>query len=137
MYLSIKTFHIIAMVVWFSGLLYLPKIFTYHANTENKSSFHIFKIMERQLFTVMSLGAMFTIVLGSWLFLLNPEGLVSASSFQAKLVMVVLLLVYHYVCYSVMRRFRKDNNHHSNVWYQWFSRIPSVLLAGLIILIVI
>ena len=62
MYLWIKAFHVIFMVTWFAGLFYLPRLFIYHAMEENKASFELFKVQEKRLFGIMTLGAMLTVI---------------------------------------------------------------------------
>ena len=70
--LWIKALHVVAMVTWFAGLFYLPRLFVYHADTPDEPGRTRFKIMERRLFTLMSIGASATIALGVWMIILNP-----------------------------------------------------------------
>ena len=60
----LKALHVIFMVTWFAGLFYLPRLFVYHAQEENKASFDLFEVMERRLFTIMSIGAILTLLFG-------------------------------------------------------------------------
>ena len=71
MYLWLKAFHVIFMVTWFAGLFYLPRLFIYHAMDENKNSFELFKIMEKRLFGIMTIGAALTVIFGTALVMMN------------------------------------------------------------------
>ena len=135
MYLWIKALHIIFMVTWFAGLFYLPRLYVYHAMPENKASFELFKIMERRLFIMMTLGATLTVFFGSFLIVLNTPVLASPW-FHAKLFFIALLLFYHYACFRIMLTFRQENNHRSHQWYRWFNEAPSLLLMAIVILVV-
>lgn len=134
-YLWIKAFHIIFMVTWFAGLFYLPRLYVYHAMEENKASFKLFKVMERRLYIMMTLGAGLTLALGLTL-LYKRLDLLSSGWFQIKLVALSLLFIYHYVCYSLMIQFRQDKNKHSHRWYRYFNEAPSLLLIAIVILVV-
>ncbi len=135
MYLWMKALHIIFMVTWFAGLFYLPRLYVYHAMPENKPSFDLFKIMERRLFIMMTLGAGLTILFGSVLIVLNTS-VMSSAWFHAKLTLILLLLIYHYACFRIMITFRQEQNTRSHKWYRYFNEAPSLLLMGIVILIV-
>ena len=93
MYLWIKAIHVIFMVTWFAGLFYLPRLYVYHAMPENSGSFALFKIMERRLFAIMTIGAAITLVFGLIMLALNWQYLLVATHwFHAKLLLIVLLL---------------------------------------------
>lgn len=135
LYFWIKALHIIFMVTWFAGLFYLPRLYVYHAMPENKPSFELFKVMERRLFIMMTLGATLTLLFGVAIIVLNP-GLLSMGWFHAKLFFVLLLFLYHYACYRVMINFRNDQNTRSHKWYRYFNEAPSLLLIVIVILVV-
>ncbi len=135
MYLWMKALHIIFMVTWFAGLFYLPRLYVYHAITENKPSFDLFKIMERRLFIMMTLGAGLTVLFGSVLIVLNTS-VMSSAWFHAKLTLILLLLIYHYACFRIMITFRQEQNTRSHKWYRYFNEAPSLLLMGIVILVV-
>jgi len=133
--LWIKALHIIFVVAWFAGLFYLPRLFVYHAMTEDAVSKERFKIMERKLYWgIMAPGAVLTVVFGVWLWL--GYGLTGAW-LHAKLVLIALLVAYHLYCGKLLADFTRDRNTKSHVWYRWFNEVPTVLLVGAVILTVV
>ena len=133
--LWIKAFHIIFMVTWFAGLFYLPRLFVYHAMSEDHTSLQRFKIMERKLyFGIMTPGAILTIVFGLWLWL--GYGFTGAW-LHYKLILVIVLVAYHLWCGQLLLRFRDDRNQHGHVFYRWFNEFPVLLLIAIIILVVV
>lgn len=133
--LWVKAFHIIFMVTWFAGLFYLPRLFVYHAMSDDSPSVERFKVMERKLFYgIMTPGAVLTIVFGLWLWL--GFG-ISGGWLHTKLLLVVLLIAYHLYCGKLLSNFRQDRNQHSHVFYRWFNEIPVVLLIATVILVVV
>lgn len=133
--LWVKAFHIIFMVTWFAGLFYLPRLFVYHAMSDDSPSIERFKVMERKLFYgIMTPGAILTIVFGLWLWL--GFG-ISGGWLHTKLLLVVLLIVYHFYCGKLLSNFRQDRNQHGHVFYRWFNEIPVVLLIAIVILVVV
>ena len=133
--LWVKAFHIIFMVTWFAALFYLPRLYVYHASSEDSTSLERFKIMERKLFWgIATPGAIITIVLGLWLATYFPE-IYSSSWFQAKLSIVVLLVIYHIWCGKLMIDFKNDRNIHSHKWYRVFNELPVFGLIAIILLV--
>ena len=133
--LWVKAFHIIFMVTWFAGLFYLPRLFVYHAMSEDSPSIERFKVMERKLFYgIMTPGAVLTIVFGLWLWL--GFG-ISGGWLHTKLLLVVLLIAYHLYCGKLLSNFRQDRNQHGHVYYRLFNEIPVVLLIAIVILVVV
>ena len=135
MYIWIKALHIIFMVTWFAGLFYLPRLYVYHATPEHEPSFELFKVMERRLFIMMTIGAALTLLFGVIMIVMNTSVL-SAGWFHAKLLFLFLLFVYHYACFRIMLTFREGKNQHSHKWYRYFNEAPSVLLIAIVILVV-
>jgi protoporphyrinogen IX oxidase len=140
-YLLLKSVHLIAVISWMAGLLYLPRIFVYHSDavTNNKSEDLIstFKIMERRLFIYIMNPAM----IFSWVFgvlLIHSIGIDNIASLwlQLKLIFVILLTIYHFFLLKCLRNFSVDNNSFSSKFYRIINEIPTVLLI-LIILIVV
>jgi len=131
--LWIKSFHIIFMVTWFAGLFYLPRLFVYHAMSEDRPSIDRFKIMERKLFFgIMTPGALLTLLSGAWLWLgygFNGGWLV------AKLALVAVLVAYHVYCGKLMFDFKRDRNRHGHVFYRWLNELPVVLLVAIVLLV--
>ena len=131
--LWIKSFHIIFMVTWFAGLFYLPRLFVYHAMSEDTASRERFKIMERKLFVgIMTPGALLTIVSGLWLWL--GYGFYGGWLY-AKMALVAVLVVYHIYCGKLMNDFRQDRNRYGHVFYRWLNELPVVVLIAVILLV--
>lgn len=135
MYIWMKALHIIFMVTWFAGLFYLPRLYVYHAMPEHKGTYELFKVMERRLYIMMTLGAILTFLFGSLLIYLNSSVLMAAW-FHAKLLFLLFLFIYHYACYRIMLTFRADQNQRSHKWYRYFNEAPSLLLIAIVILVV-
>ncbi|RMG31472.1 MAG: protoporphyrinogen oxidase HemJ [Gammaproteobacteria bacterium] len=136
--LWVKSFHIIFMVTWFAGLFYLPRLFVYHAQTEDAAGNARFKVMERKLFFIMTLGAAFTLFFGLWLLLgWHRRTFATEGWLHLKLVLVSLLFGYHYLCWRLMRDFRADRNRHGHVFYRWFNEFPALVLILVVILAVV
>jgi len=133
--LWVKAFHIIFVVAWFAALLYLPRLFVYHAATSDPVSIERFKIMERRLLRgIMTPSAVLTLVFGLWLWL--GYGFTGAWLY-AKLGLVVLLLGYHVYCARIVAAFREDRNRRTERWYRVFNEVPAVLLVAIVILVVV
>lgn len=131
--LWIKSFHIIFMVTWFAGLFYLPRLFVYHAMSNDQVSNDRFKIMERKLFYgIMTPGGVITLLLGFWLWF--GYGF-SGGWLHAKVALVLVLVGYHVWCGKLMIDFKHDRNTKSHVWYRWFNEVPVVFLVVIIILV--
>lgn len=135
--LWVKAFHIIAVVTWFAGLFYLPRLFVYHAMAEDSTSRERFKIMERKLYRgIMTPSMIATLVLGLWLLYLNPAWM-KMGWMHAKLTLVVLLVGYHHMCLAYMKKFAADANTKSHVFYRWFNEVPVLFLLAIVILVVV
>lgn len=133
--LWIKAWHIIFMVTWFAGLFYLPRLFVYHAMTEDHTGSERFKIMERKLFFgIMTPGAVLTIVFGLWLW--HGYGF-SGAWLHAKLSLVAVLIIYHLYCGKLLFAFKHDRNRHSHAFYRWLNELPVLLLLAIVILVVV
>ena len=136
--LWLKAFHIIFMVTWFAGLFYLPRLYVYHAQTHDEAGHARFKVMERKLFSIMTIGALFTVLFGLWLlFGYHLETLASRLWLPLKLILVAALLAYHYACYRFLLAFREDRNRHGHIFYRWFNEFPAVILIVVVILAVV
>ncbi|MCW8900509.1 MAG: protoporphyrinogen oxidase HemJ [Gammaproteobacteria bacterium] len=132
----LKALHLIFMVTWFAGLFYLPRLFVYHAMSDDKISHDRFKIMERKLFYgIMTPGAILTIVFGTAM-LIDYAWAAFAQDLwlHIKLALIVILIIYHFMCGKFVRDFKNDNNLHSHIYYRWFNEIPVLILVAIIIL---
>ena len=133
--LWVKSLHIVFMVTWFAGLFYLPRLFVYHAMTEDEDGQERFKVMERKLyFGIMTPGGVLTLVFGIWLWLGYGLG---GGWLHVKLALVAVLIGYHLWCGKLLRDFRYNRNRHSHVWYRWFNEVPVVLLLAVVMLAVV
>lgn len=136
--LWIKAFHIIAMVTWFAGLFYLPRLYVYHAMTTDTISLERFKVMERRLYYgIMTPGAIITIILGLWLLSYNIEAYLHSLWMQIKALLVAALAIYHGYCGILRRKFLQDKNTYSHVFYRWLNEFPTVILIAVVILAVV
>ncbi|MDO8273509.1 MAG: protoporphyrinogen oxidase HemJ [Gammaproteobacteria bacterium] len=134
----VKAFHIIAVVCWFAAIFYLPRLFVYHAMSEDKISKDRFIIMERKLFRgIATPSAIATVILGIWLISYDPSYYMSSGWMHAKLTLVILLSIYHYFCWRIMIAFRDEKNTRSHVYFRYFNELPVFLLIGIVILVVV
>jgi len=137
MYLWLKALHVIFMVTWFAGLFYLPRLFIYHAMDENKQSFELFKVMEKRLFGIMTIGALLTVLFGTAVLVMNWSYFMSTIWFPVKFLFVLALFGYHYWCYRIMLEFRQERNQRSHVWYRWFNEAPALALIVIVIMVIV
>jgi putative membrane protein len=132
--LWLKSLHIVFMVTWFAGLFYLPRLFVYHALSQDPLSRERFKVMERKLYWgIMTPGAVLTIAFGAWLWL--GFGF-SGTWLTAKLALVVLLVAYHGWCGKLMLDLRAERSTKSHLWFRWFNEVPVVILFAIVFLAV-
>ena len=136
-YLFFKALHLIAIISWMAGLLYLPRIFVYHAETKNDDVKNTFKVMERRLFVYIMNPAMIL----SWLFgliLIHSIGIQSFSEFWliAKIVLVISLTFYHFFLFNCLNNFSLDRNERSSKFFRVINEVPTVLLIVIIFLVV-
>ena len=131
-----KAFHIVGVVTWFAAMFYLPRLFVYHTAATDAMSIERFKVMERRLFAMMSVGAALALVFGIATLLMVP-GFLQAGWMHAKLTLVVGLIVYHGWCRRLMMDFRNDRNRRSERWYRIFNEVPMLFLLGIVILVVV
>ncbi len=138
LYLWLKALHIVAIVCWFAGLFYLPRLFVYHAMSEDAISRERFQVMERKLYRGIMIPSMVaTLAFGIGMIALNPALFSSGGWLHAKLALVVLLIGYHHMCGAQLKRFARDENTRSHVFYRWFNEFPVLLLLAIVILVVI
>ncbi len=136
-YLLFKSLHLIAVISWMAGLLYLPRIFVYHSENSNEVVIAVFKTMERKLYNYIMTPAMIL----SWVFgliLIHEIGFQQLASLwlQLKLILVLLLTVYHFYLGSLLNKFKLDQNRKTSKFYRYINEVPTLLLI-LIIFIVI
>ena len=140
-YLLFKSIHLIAVISWMAGLLYLPRIFVYHSEAirDNKSEdlMSTFKVMERRLFIYIMNPAMIL----SWIFGILLIHTIGADNFgsiwlQLKLAFVIILTIYHFFLFQCLRKFNENTNNYSPRFYRIINEIPTVLLIGIVLVVV-
>ena len=140
-YLLFKSIHLIAVISWMAGLLYLPRIFVYHSeavqNNKSEDLMETFKVMERRLLVYIMNPAMIV----SWIFgvlLVHTIGVDNFGSIwlQLKLVFVIILTIYHIFLFQCLRKFAENNNTFSPKFYRIINEIPTILLIGIILTVV-
>jgi putative membrane protein len=132
--LWIKAFHIIAVISWFAGIFYLPRLFVYHAMSEDHISQERFKVMQRKLYNgIMTPSAIATLGSGVWLLSYGFWG----NWMLAKLALVLLVLVFHIWCGLVIKQFAQNQNTRSHRFYRVMNELPVLALTGIVILVVV
>jgi protoporphyrinogen IX oxidase len=137
----LKAFHVIGVVSWFAGLLYLPRLFVYHAQIQNGVVDDLagnarFKIMERKLFAIMTIGALLAAGFGVAMLAVAPDYLLMRW-LQVKLALVLILIAYHGACFALLQQFAADRNGRPERWYRIFNEVPALLLVAVVILVVV
>ena len=137
-YLTYKALHLIAVISWMVGLLYLPRIFVYHTeNQSDRNISNVFKTMERKLYFYIMTPAM----LISWIFgilLIGSIGFDQLSTYwlKTKLILVVLLTLYHFYLGNFLNKFKMDLNTKSSKFFRFFNEVPTILLILIIFIVV-
>ena len=137
-YLLFKSLHLISVISWMAGLLYLPRIFVYHAeNSSEKKTSEIFKIMERKLFYFIMTPAMIL----SWIFgviLIHIIGFqeIGQTWMILKIIFVIILTLYHFYLGKILAQFKIDQNVHSHKFYRIINEIPTLLLILIVFIVV-
>ena len=137
LYLLFKSLHLISVISWMAGLLYLPRIFVYHSDAEDSSQKKVFKIMERRLYNYIMMPAM----LLTWLFgvlLIHSLGITVFSELwmQVKTILVVILTIYHFSLGKYLNEFAIDNNQKSSKFFRIFNEIPTIILIIVIFVVI-
>jgi protoporphyrinogen IX oxidase len=134
-----KALHLIFMVSWFAGLFYLPRIFVNHAMTDDPATIERFKIMERKLYRFITPWMVLTVVCGIGILVTGyslGQNYLDQLWLQIKLVLVGLLIIYHFHCGKLVTDFKYDRNSHSHVFYRWYNEFPVLILIAIIFLAV-
>ena len=143
--LWLKAAHIVGVVSWFAGLLYLPRLFVYHAQVQSIDLRGLiddpqgnarFKIMERKLFMIMTIGALVAAGFGVAMLSVAPDYLLMRW-LHVKLTLVLVLIGYHGACFALLQQFAADRNSHSERWYRVFNELPALLLIAIVTLVVV
>jgi len=136
--LWIKAFHVVAMVCWFAGLFYLPRLFVYHAMSTDSVSQARFVVMERKLYRgIMWPSLIATWALGIWLVALGWDYYRTQSWLLIKVFLVIALTYYHLWCGSIRLKMTTDAGYKSHVWFRWFNEAPVIALIAICILVIV
>jgi len=137
-YLTFKALHLIAVISWMAGLLYLPRIFVYHSETmDNKTQSETFKLMEKRLYFYIMNPAMVV----SWIFgilLIHSQGITSLNFLwmKIKIGLVIILTAYHFYLLAVLKDFQVDRNTKSSKFFRIINEVPTILLIFIIFVVV-
>lgn len=135
--LWIKALHIIAVISWFAGIFYLPRIFVNHAMAEHQATRQQLALMAQKLYRFMSIFPVATLVFGFWLTSYNWAYYWQSSWFIVKVILVALILAYHFACGHYVKVIQRDENPHGHVYYRWFNELPVLALFAIVILVVV
>ncbi len=137
-YLTFKALHLIAVISWMAGLLYLPRIFVYHTEKQEEKQINkVFKIMEFKLYNYIMMPAMIL----SWIFGLILIGSIGFEQLHStwliiKLILVVVLTIYHFFLGNCLNKFKNDENKYSSRFFRIFNEIPTILLILIVFIVV-
>ncbi|HOY70290.1 MAG TPA: CopD family protein [Methylotenera sp.] len=132
--LWIKALHIIFVTSWFAGLFYLPRLFVNHAMVTDAATAERLVLMEQKLFRFMLPLALLALAFGLILWLHYG---ISGNWMHPKLLLVAVLIGYHFYCGKLLNDFKHNKNKHSHVWYRWFNELPVLVLTLVVILVVV
>lgn len=137
-FLWLKALHVIAVVCWFAGLFYLPRLFVYHAMAEDTVGRERFKVMERKLYRgIMWPSLVLTVLFGGWMLADNWGFYRTQAWLHAKLGLVALLIAYHLACGHFLAALRDDRNTRSHVFFRFFNELPVIALVAIVILVIV
>ncbi len=137
-YLTFKALHLIAVISWMAGLLYLPRIFVYHSETEeNRGQSETFKLMEKRLYFYIMNPAMVL----SWVFgllLIHSQGILSLGLLwmKVKIGLVIVLTAYHFYLLALLKEFQIDNNTKSSKFFRFINEVPTILLIIIVFVVI-
>jgi len=138
MYQWVLALHIIAVICWFAALFYLPRLFVYHAMSDDQLSIERFKLMERKLYRgIANPSMMATVIFGLWLVYLNPQAYLSQGWFHLKALLVILLIGYHHMCLAHMKKLANNSSHKTHIYFRIFNEVPVLLMVAIVILVIV
>ncbi|MCQ8878086.1 CopD family protein [Pseudoalteromonas shioyasakiensis] len=130
-----KALHVFFMIAWFAGIFYLPRLFVYHAMNEEKSCSSMLKIMERRLLLFVTPFALLTAVFGILMIVeYGREWFKYSMWLHYKLVLVIILYLYHAYCFKLLADFKHDRNKRSDRFYRIFNELPVLVLLAIVFL---
>jgi len=134
----LKAWHLVFMVTWFAGVFYLPRLFVYHAMTDDEAGNERFKVMERKLYYFTTPWMILTLLFGFWMLYDYAWAAFGKMLWlHIKLLLIGVLVAYHLYCGKLVREFAEDRNSNSHVWYRWFNEVPVVILFAVVLLAVL
>jgi len=138
MYQWVLAFHLIAVICWFAALFYLPRLFVYHAMSDDQISIERFKVMERKLYRGIANPSMIaTILLGLWLVWMAPQAYIGQIWFHLKIALVVLLVIYHHLCLMHMKKLANGQSDKTHIYFRVFNEVPVLFLVLIVILVIV
>ncbi len=137
-YFWLKSLHVISIIAWMAGLLYLPRLFVYHTEVDPKSpTSDLFKVMERRLERAIMTPAM----IASWLFgilvIITQPDFLSQGWLHAKLLLVVALTATHVFLMRCRQNFAEDSNHRPQKFYRFINEVPTLLMIGIVVIVIV
>jgi len=136
-YLWLKALHIIAVICWFAGLFYLPRLFVYHASSDDQVSHERFCIMERKLYRgIMHPSLVATVIFAVSMLYMNPA-LLKMPWMHIKITLVCLLIIYHFSLGVFIKRFVTQANSKTHVFYRWYNELPVLFLLAIVFLAIL
>lgn len=135
--LWIKSLHIIAVICWFSGIFYLPRLFVYHAMADNENTRQHLQLMQRKLYGFMSIFAVMTVIFGLWLVSYNLDYYIDSAWFIAKVIFVFALIVYHLLCGHYVKKMQQGIATRGHIFFRWFNELPVFIMFAVVILVVV
>lgn len=138
LYLWLQAFHIIAVIAWFAGIFYLPRLFVYHAAATDQISQDRFLLMETKLYRIIMNPSMtVTLVLGVWMLIERWQAYSGTYWLWLKIALVVALVGYHHVCLSIIKAFERGEQNRSEKYFRVFNEVPVFILVPAVLLVVI
>jgi len=134
--LWIKALHIVFVVTWFAGLFYLPRLFIYHAESDNAAVRAQLQVMQRRLLGITQIGGALALTFGIWTLILVPSYL-HQGWLHAKLALVLGLVAYHAYLAHLVKQFGEDRNTRSSRWLRVFNEVPALFLIAIVLLVVL
>lgn len=136
--LWLKALHIISVVCWFAMLFYLPRLFVYHAQAEDRIGRERFKVMERKLYRGIGMPSMIaSLVFGLWTASYASNYYINSLWFWIKMLLVIFLVIYHFFCGYYVKQFASDQVTKSHVYFRIFNELPVLALIAIVFLVVL
>jgi protoporphyrinogen IX oxidase len=130
-YLALKALHIIFFTSWFAGLFYLPRIYVNLAMVKDEATYQHLLVMATKLYRFITPFMYITIGLGAWMVSLNTQ-LLDTGWLQIKLLLVILLITYHFICGNYLKKFQTQDSCHDHVFYRFFNEFPVFILVAIV-----